>query len=46
VQLFESIGKRALDGDRQIRHSDVQERVIIEIGPIDTEGKTRHPEGS
>jgi hypothetical protein len=45
-QLLEPIGQRVLDGDRQIRHPDVQERFIIKIRPVGAEGETRHRQGS
>ena len=42
AKLRDAIGERPFDGQRKVRHADVQQRFVTEFGPVVTQGGTRH----
>ena len=35
-----------VDGEREVRHPHVEQRLVVQIGPVVTKGQTRHPQAS
>ena len=46
AKLCNPLRQRPLDRQRKVRHTDVQQRFVIEIGPVVPKGSLGHPDAS
>jgi hypothetical protein len=46
AKLCNPLRQHPIDGERKVRHTDVQERFVIEIGPVVPKRSLGHPDAS